>query len=245
MIYKSIVGAICACLALVSFNVSAALVETGLFNSGDGLLTIDSNGNEWLDLGFTVGLSYNQITGGLVSIEGEEYWLTGNRGEFITGSSGQQIEGLGFKYALNDEVRSLWAEGGLFPVGFTVEYAERILNFITLMSPTRTVAMDTLTSYELVGATICTFNHCLDPGNPVNTDSLLVAVIWGDGVSSFVASNDDELYPNQISINDAGPQRAFGSYLVREPAVVPIPAAVLLFGSGLITLVGLARRKKA
>ena len=35
-----------------------------------------------------------------------------------------------------------------------------------------------------------------------------------------------------------------GNYLVRE-TVVPIPAAVWLFGSGLIGLIGVARRKKA
>lgn len=34
-----------------------------------------------------------------------------------------------------------------------------------------------------------------------------------------------------------------GSWLVREASVVPIPAAVWLFGSGLLGLVGVARRK--
>ena len=36
-----------------------------------------------------------------------------------------------------------------------------------------------------------------------------------------------------------------GSYLVREMSAVPVPAATWLFGSGVIGLVGFARRKKA
>ena len=36
----------------------------------------------------------------------------------------------------------------------------------------------------------------------------------------------------------------FGSLLVREASVVPIPASVWLFGSGLLGLVGIARRRK-
>jgi len=36
-----------------------------------------------------------------------------------------------------------------------------------------------------------------------------------------------------------------GSFLVRDVATVPVPAAVWLFGSDLIGLVGVARRKKA
>jgi len=43
---------------------------------------------------------------------------------------------------------------------------------------------------------------------------------------------------------DVSGNRVRGSYLVR-PTVVPIPAAVWLFGSGLIALAGFARRKKA
>jgi len=35
------------------------------------------------------------------------------------------------------------------------------------------------------------------------------------------------------------------SYLVREVSAVPVPAAVWLFGSGLIGLVGVVRRKKS
>lgn len=46
-------------------------------------------------------------------------------------------------------------------------------------------------------------------------------------------------------LDDGASNIRVGSALVRDVSVVPVPAAVWLFGSGLIGLVGLARRKKA
>ena len=43
--------------------------------------------------------------------------------------------------------------------------------------------------------------------------------------------------------SDADTNTRVGSALVRDTSVVPVPAAVWLFGSGLLGLVGLARRK--
>jgi fumarate reductase subunit C len=36
----------------------------------------------------------------------------------------------------------------------------------------------------------------------------------------------------------------YGIFMVREATVVPVPAAVWLFASGLLGLVGIARRRK-
>jgi len=89
-----------------------------------------------------------------------------------------------------------------------------------------------------------------------------------DGMSAptiaFKASDDSFVYieyadisgPNFISISDVGASfngqdAAFGYFEGKwvnnsySPTIVPIPAAVWLFGSGLLGLVGVARRRKA
>lgn len=71
MIFKSIIGAVCTCLAVVSFNATAIPVEADWKNDGDGLVTYDEKtGYEWLDLTVTHGMSFSQVraelhTGGL------------------------------------------------------------------------------------------------------------------------------------------------------------------------------------
>jgi len=52
--------------------------------------------------------------------------------------------------------------------------------------------------------------------------------------------NQDQIYYSSLPTSTAF---ADGVWLYREASVVPVPAAVWLFGSGLIGLIGLARRK--
>lgn len=59
----------------------------------------------------------------------------------------------------------------------------------------------------------------------------------------FSSYNDS--VPNQISFNLTIPANADTLTIKAVNTLVPIPAAVWLFGSGLIGLVGMARRKKA
>jgi len=67
-------------------------------------------------------------------------------------------------------------------------------------------------------------------------------------VSDYNHQNDVELTHDHLAINssvdDFDSFSARGSALVRA-SVVPVPAAVWLFGSGLIGLAGLARRKQS
>lgn len=62
MFFKSFIGATCACLAVVSFNVTAIPTEADWKNVGDGLITYDSNtGLEWLDLTVSKDLSFDFV----------------------------------------------------------------------------------------------------------------------------------------------------------------------------------------
>jgi hypothetical protein len=48
---------------------------------------------------------------------------------------------------------------------------------------------------------------------------------------------------NLFQLSEQPPNGDFGWLLVSDPVVVPVPAAVWLFGSGLLGLIGVARRK--
>ena len=66
MVFKSFIGATCACLAVVSFNSSAALIVQDLYTVGDGFLTYDeSTGLTYLDIPFTNNRTYNDVAGEL------------------------------------------------------------------------------------------------------------------------------------------------------------------------------------
>lgn len=72
--------------------------------------------------------------------------------------------------------------------------------------------------------------------------------IFNPGITTSVSLSFDPAFPEFVGfINGQGDiDTAAGTYsLVITPSAVPIPAAVWLFGSGLLGLIGVARRKKA
>ena len=72
-----LLGALCACLAAVSFNASAAIVDNGTYTTVDGV--------DWLDLTATAGMSYNDVSAQLGSGGTLEGWSYASRA---------QVEGL-------------------------------------------------------------------------------------------------------------------------------------------------------
>jgi len=95
-----------------------------------------------------------------------------------------------------------------------------------------------------------TGNEILDSGDPdLALFPTLQSVIYWSGTQQ--TSSEAWWYAFQIGVNGAGFEVDIYSWAVHEgnigPAgpIVPIPAAVWLFGSGLLGLVGMARRKKA
>ncbi len=71
------------------------------------------------------------------------------------------------------------------------------------------------------------------------------AVVWRARLSdnNIMGSEEEKTSPRWASGGLAGSGADVGSFLVRT-SVVPIPAAVWLFGSGLLGLIGYSKRKK-
>jgi hypothetical protein len=80
------------------------------------------------------------------------------------------------------------------------------------------------------------FQYSLDNGSTWST-----ATTDGDGLVTLILGST-----TQIEFRPSGNTLADAFYIRNaDVTIVPVPAAVWLFGSGLISLVGIARRKKA
>lgn len=211
-----------AAIALVlSTSVNSAIISVDWQSAGDNLITQDTDsGLEWLDLTATSFRSYNDISSKL--------------------STGQEFDG--WRYATTTEISEFFdAFGG-------------DSNYYNGWSTQNNGLFDIIAPYW--GDLMCEEIGCVQPG---------------DGASAFITSESDPVYGSAwqrsgyvednvydalsatqdrvvldlgpVSVNEAGNYR-FGSALVRT-SVVPVPAAVWLFGSGIIGLVGFARLKKA
>ena len=205
MAFKSIIGAACTCLTVVTFNAVAAPIEADWLTSGDGLVTYDSNtGLEWLDLTVTANRTYNDISS-LFDV-------------------GEEFEG--WRYATSTELITLWNSFGgndNFYSGYSVENK----GLFSVIAP-------------LMGDLRCNTGSCtIGTGRTMwTTQDAFVSQMYGGNISQeYIQINQGNWGVDYINSE-------FGSALVRVSSV-PIPAAFWLFGSGLIGLIGIARRKKS
>lgn len=204
-------------LVLIALSVSLPS-NAALVNNG--IYTTDSTGLQWLDLIETAGItSYN----GAAAVFGS-------------------VDGGGWRYASNTEVENLYAElfgnpimnvsngSGLFGTA-TAEYA------------------DIQNMHSLFGSHGATSTTTFSRGAYVDEDGILR---WMG--SSIYANNQSAQYSGTIfgleltnnfdGLRDTQ-HDSFGVYAVRGLPEVPIPAAAWLFGSALLGLAGIKRRKTA
>ena len=146
-------------------------------------------------------------------------------------SSGGELTG--FRVATFSEIDSLLASANVIQNNSTTGHQD----------------MDNAAEVEaLVDLLGCT-SSCISPYEPINdwnkyyavsgvTDSLAIQVISVDLLTGNTLTRRDQIVWADYDFSGVG------LYLVRDAAVVPIPAAFWLFGSGLIGMVGMARRKK-
>lgn len=230
MIFKSIIGATCTCLAVVSFNANAAVANT--------LNGIDY---EWLDFSVTIGLSRDQV---------EAQIATAAPGDALYGyqyASRALTEDLLLSYTTWDGL-SGWHSNPVAIAGmdeFIKDFGTtNIVNFV-------------LTTITTVEGDDITYNYRRNASFLYGSsgECFIGLPCWGfQSVLSLKDVNDtavsqdatlgwDSTDPNtHYFTSTSTPNLYIASLLVRE-AIVPIPPAAWLFGSGLIGLVGLARRK--
>jgi len=145
--------------------------------------------------------------------------------------TGGQFEG--WRFATNAEVVALWANFNIdLSSGAPLNNAGLDTNIITASA----MLGNTLCNYDCNATPYGTLGLTADPASTAGTRSWMGAY--------YYAPNDNSLYLTDglLSMGDYDAAIHTGSYLV-QASPVPVPAAVWLFGTGLIGLAGIARRK--
>jgi hypothetical protein len=209
-----------ASAVIFSSSVQAALISADWQTSGDNLITKDTVSHlSWLDLTETNNLSYNHVSGQL--------------------AAGGQFDG--WRYASDAEVINLFINVGIdlsagAPTSIVSAVLTAPLHLQEIVYYLGNIAHEFVPfayDFGVAGLTSDT-----KPGldkelyvNRLSAYNLVELYEWGTEPSGFQAFTKDWSY------------NGTGSYLVHDTQVVPVPAALWLFGSGLLGLVGVARRK--
>lgn len=209
----------CAALfaAFFSINANAAILSTDWQTAGDNLVTRDTTtGLEWLDLSVTSGRTYDDIAANL--------------------GAGQEFDG--WRYATGAEISDLWTSFGGNPAyynGFSTEND----GLFQLIAP-------------YLGDLYCNGNIACDTGNGYSFMLTSDEYAGGGHYAALMlnayyhpdAATQDNFSLHESIVTTYAPAE-MGSALVRSITVVPVPAAIWLFVSGLVGLGFMTRRKAA
>ena len=208
---------------VLSTSVNAVLISDDLYATSDGLLTHDTDTDlKWIDISQTLGMSYNQAS--------------------------SQFSG--FRHATSNEVITMFANSGVPEDTPTTNGYQPALNLAE--------TLDTSWRYQGING-VYNFSHYIggsiffDEANNRWTVSNGVVFRYDDVSLSSVTDYSARYrsggsttgFPSSSGLDYSNSYT--GWYLVQDNSIssVPVPAAFWLFGSGLIGLVGIARRKKA
>lgn len=227
---KSLLSIASIYLAVISFNASASVIKT-----------LNGIEYEWLELTATAGLSRDQVEASIaaaspgdllygyefasVQLVMDLFWSYADW-DFLDGYHGNPVTTLGLS--------NYFVEFGTL---FTLQYANPLT--LTPVDGFPSITYDTIqinsglygTTEECGGVSFT----CLSDIRILSQEGANVGV-WQYGIYGW---NDTVSASSEIFTSSS-----IGSHLVRTSAV-PVPAALWLFGSGLIGLIGIARRKKA
>ena len=225
--YKSILGAVCACLAVVSFNVNASLltIGTATYLGNDYNLIYDVEDQiTWLDYSNS-GATY----------VGTETWIS----SLDTALTINLIEGYSPSWGnANWRLPEVYGSGNN-PTNINFIGSEMTTLYYSELG---NELNDTSLNFGIFNNIISSGFYFLEPDpswgwDPV-TGSFAPYFSWTD---SSIA-DPGELVISTNTLNSG----VYGMAVISgEVSMVPVPAAVWLFGSGLLGLVGVARRKKA
>lgn len=199
----------------ISVLILSTSVNAALVDNGS--FTTDTSTNlDWLDLTETTGYSYNQMLTNFSDINSQFY---------------------GFTYATREDLTTLWVNAG---------YTGNFNNFTSDLND-RAVITELFNLFGQTGSNCCDRSDGMfDDGDSDANISFLYLIPELSPWESRVSISFNSLSPDDINWSSAG-ANDMGSWVYRDAnflSQVPIPATAWLFGSGLICLIGLARRKK-
>jgi len=264
---KTLVAAMA--LAAISTGANAAIVQGSAQTDGELFLTVfDEAGQQSyaLDLGFTVNqmtadnsstrtydlTTFDNNFAGFAGNTNLRYTVTGANTEVGSTRRGTTTQ-FGFMTTTSGTVDTVIAAGGANQADAT-----GIVNNINNMARNSNASAGTPYNPTTTNGDLNVSNVALIGEIGYYADSS-----WGDTIGNrgIVASDlvDSSMTMYTVRVNNAdsgGPMLvdAIGSWLLTSsgqltytntPSAVPVPAAVWLFGSGLVGLVGIARRKQS
>ena len=235
MVFKSILGAVCVCLTVVSFNANSALVSRL-----GGLAYYD----DVADLTWLADANYAKTSG--YDADGAMTWYTAKAwvvGLDVAGVSGWRLPDT-IDVGNDGETYTNYYQG--VDAGYNITTHSEMSNmFYNVLGNT---------AYKDTGGAVtgCPANNCLTSTGPFS--NLQPLSYWSateyspSTVSAwkfaFGEGLQDNAYKSYTRFAWAVQSGDAGLGWV-PPSSVPVPAAIWLFGSGLLGLIGLARRKKA
>ena len=204
-------------IALIGLLVSSFSINAAIIDNSS--YTTDSRtGLDWLDLTATDGQSFNAVSARIGSGGDLEGWTYATMSEF-------EVFMVSFGATLQSGC--LVQETSL--CGWSESNNGIVMSVLTLMG-------DLSGNRSSLGLLL----DDLGIGFPLDTH--VAAYLYDEVGTKYLTQDYISTY--YLSQDDTAGGAGTGSFLVRT-SVVPVPAGVWLFGSGLLGLVGIARRKKA
>lgn len=262
---KSIIGTTCACFVAVSFNVNAVTVRL-VDNQAQGYAyseVFDWSGSHPSSRTVTDSAAFPDTSMSAWSYAGccgtsnpsvdstsSANVVASDNNISVSPTSSQGVGGLLLRDSLVSTARnSSSGQSYTFASQLTVSHSVEF----ELLVPTidwnyktyENVVSGTSSSFEVsVENTTSSLNLLLTTGPTSQVNTTLSGAV-GDIIRITTTGSLDYLggeYPN-YSRSSMYMEMSFGDYSVTPPPPVPIPSAVWLFGSGLLGLIGVARRK--
>jgi len=221
---------------VVSTSTNAATISLGnLTRDTSSDIVSDNNGYEWMMWNYDEKLTHSQLLSEFENVNSKFYgWNIADSSQFTAfldnaGFTGSDLS----NPACGDlDTSTVCNLSSTSVMGDEIKLWELMFNYEKILSSSHQYNRVFFTSPTKV------YNN-LTQDYPVGEFQL------GWGAPEWIGYENREISQTDVyTMNDIG-NVAIRYALVREVSAVPIPAAVWLFGSGLIGLAGLARRKKA
>ena len=195
-------------------NCNSAVISADLKQIGDGLISLDTSTQlEWLDLSYTSNRTRIQILDDL--------------------AQGGSLEG--WRYATTSEVIGLWGN-------FDIDLSMSSIGYQTGLDN------NIVTAADMLGNTRCMYDCDKFPYGTLGLTNTSHDNVNYDLLGAYYTNSDYTYYWSEGEASRLADQAAiyFGHYLIRDaetPSPVPLPGALVLFISGVVSLFALKRKR--